>query len=189
MALKPRADIIFSKGRKHMNAQRFHTKIAPFLLDTFDFVPECVAVIRDPIEQIRSWYKYRNGPRQKNTSRGTHGCSFDDFVLATLSNNPPDFARIGNQYKMLTSGNLSKDGRVLVHHLFAYENQKQFLNFLNERFEKEVVLKRKNVSPDASAPLSPKTEAKLRAYRAREFALYDSVLQAGGHLRSVVDAV
>ncbi|MEP5091651.1 MAG: hypothetical protein ABJR23_19680, partial [Paracoccaceae bacterium] len=87
MALKPRADIIFSKRRKHINAQRFHTRIAPFLLNTFDLVPERVAVIRDPVEQIRSWYKYRNGPRQMDTTRGTHGCSFDEFVLAVISDN------------------------------------------------------------------------------------------------------
>ena len=187
MALKPRADIVFSKQRKHMNAQRFHIRIAPFLLQTFDLIPERVAVIRDPIEQIRSWYKYRSGPRQRNTSRGTHGCSFDAFVLAVISDDPPEFARIGNQYKMLTSGNLKNGGRVLVHHLFAYEDQLQFLNFLNDRFEKEVVLKHQNVSPDTSAPLDPAVEAKLRTCHAREFELYDTVVQAGGHLTSIID--
>ena len=186
MALKPRADIIFSKQRKHMNAQRFHSRIAPFLLQTFDLIPERFAVMRDPIDQIRSWYRYRNGPRQKNTTRGTHGCSFDEFVLAVISDDPPDFAGIGNQYKMLTSGNLKKDGQVLVHHLFAYEDQPQFRSFLNERFEKEVVLKLQNVSPETSAPLDPAVEAKLRTARAREFELHERVQQAGGHLTNVV---
>jgi len=58
MALKPRADIVFSKQRKHMNAQRFHTRIAPFLLQTFDLIPERVAVMRDPIEQMRALYDH-----------------------------------------------------------------------------------------------------------------------------------
>ena len=187
MALKPRADIVFTKQRKHMTAQRFHTRIAPFLRDTFDLVPDRVAVIRDPVDQIRSWYRYRNGPRRAGTARSTNGCSFNDFVLAVISKNPPAFAGIGSQYNMLTSGNLNKEGELLVQHLFAYDHQPLFRSFLSDRFGKEIVLKQKNVSPDAHAPLDPDIEAQLRKARAREFALYDQVMQAGGHLVSRVE--
>ena len=188
MALKPRADIAFSKQRKHMTAQRFHTKLAPFLLDTFSLAPERVAVIRDPVEQIRSWYRYRNGPRREGTARSTNGCSFDEFVLGVIADDPPAFAGIGSQYNMLTSGNLKNAGDVLVHHLFAYENQPLFRGFLSERFEKEIVLKQKNVSPPADAPLDSAVEAQLRKVRAHEFDLYDRVLQASGHLETAVAA-
>jgi len=186
MALKPRADIAFSKQRKHMTAQRFHTKVAPFLLDVFALVPDRVAVMRDPIEQIRSWYRYRSGPRREGTVRSTNGCSFDEFVLGVISENPPAFAGIGSQYNMLSSGNLKNAGDVLVHHLFAYESQPLFRRFLSERFEKDVVLKQKNVSPSAQAQLDPAVEAQLRKVRAHEFDLYDRVLQADGHLRTAV---
>jgi hypothetical protein len=182
MALKPRADIVFSKQRKHMTAQRFHTRVAPFLRDTFDLVPDRVAVIREPVDQIRSWYRYRSGPRRAGSARSTNGCSFDDFVLAVISDTPPAFAGIGSQYNMLTSGNLKKGGDLLVHHLFAYDHQPLFRGFLSDRFGKEIVLKQKNVSPDAPAPLDPEIEARLRKVRAREFELYDQVMQAGGHL-------
>jgi hypothetical protein len=184
MALKPRADIVFSKQRKHMTAQRFHTKIAPFLHDTFNLVPDRVAVMRNPIEQIRSWYRYRNGPRQLGTSKSTNGCSFDAFVLAVISDDPPAFAGIGSQYNMLTSGNLQKDGAVLVHHLFAYEDQSLFRDFLSNRFGTDIKLKQKNISPSATAPLDPEVELKLRRARAREFDLYDRINAAGGHLKT-----
>ncbi|MEO1732827.1 MAG: hypothetical protein AAFR45_04250, partial [Pseudomonadota bacterium] len=35
MALKPKSDISFNGWRKHMTAQRFHNKVAPFLKDAF----------------------------------------------------------------------------------------------------------------------------------------------------------
>lgn len=104
MALRPRADIILSKRRKHLTATRFHNKVAPFLADTFDLTVETMAVMRDPIEQIRSWYRYRSGPRQKGTKASTNGCSFDEFVLAVISDDPPPFAGIGSQFNFVTSG-------------------------------------------------------------------------------------
>lgn len=178
MALKPRADIIFTKFRKHTTAQRFHNKIAPFLDEVFDLRPDRVAVMRDPVEQIRSWYRYRMGERQKGTETATHGLSFDDFVLDVISDDPPPHAAIGSQFNMLTSGS----GKVLVHHLFAYETPLKFRGFLNDRFGEEITLKPKNVSPEVHAPLSPQVLEQLRAARAEEFALYDRLMQADGHL-------
>lgn len=178
MALKPRADIIFTKQRKHMPAHRFHSKIAPFLDKTFNLRPDCMAVMRDPVEQIRSWYRYRTGERQKGTTKSTFDMSFDEFVLAIISDEPPAFAGIGSQFRMVAA----KNGDVLVHHLFAYETQPLFRAFLNDRFGEEIKLKQKNVSPDAEAPLDPQTHDKLREARKGEFELYSRLRDAGGHL-------
>lgn len=178
MALRSRADMILTKRRKHLTATRFHNKVAPFLADTFDLTVETMAVMRDPVEQIRSWYRYRSGPRQKGTKASTNGCSFDDFVLAVISDKPPPFAGIGSQFNFVTSGK----GEVLVNHLFAYERQPVFRAFLGDAFGEEIVLKQKNVSPPAEAPLSASIEAKLRRVRAEEFALYERIKDAGGHL-------
>ena len=180
MALKPRADVIFARGRKHTTAARYHNKIAPFLEDTFGTRPASVAVMREPVAQIRSWYRYRSGPRQKGGRHSTQGCSFDEFVLAVISAEPPPFAGIGSQYSFLTSGT----GELLVSHLFAYEAQPAFLGFLTDRLGHEVELKQKNVSPPAEAPLSPDVEAALRTARAEEFALYDRLQAEGGYLRT-----
>lgn len=178
MALRPHADIIFTKFRKHTTAQRFHNRIAPFLDDVFDLRPDRIAVMREPVEQIRSWYRYRAGERQKGTDAGTHALSFDEFVRDVIADDPPPHAGIGSQFNMLTSGR----GKVLVHHLFAYESPVEFRNFLDDRFCAEIRIKQKNVSPVVDAPLSPDMLRRLRAARADEFALYDRLMQAGGHL-------
>ncbi len=178
MALKPRADIVFTKRRKHMPAHRFHNKVAPFLEDTFGLKPERFAVMREPEEQIRSWYRYRRGDRQQKSDKSTFDLSFDQFVLDVISKDPPAHAGIGSQLNMLTNGK----GKVLVHHLFAYEAPTLFHGFLNDRFKDVIVLKEKNVSPPADAPLSDDVRAQLRAARADEFALYEQVTASGGHL-------
>jgi hypothetical protein len=178
MALKPKADILFTKHRKHTTAQRFHNKIAPFLDDALGLRPDRVAVMRDPEEQIRSWYRYRTRDLRDGTDTSTDGINFDQFVLDVIADDPPAYAGIGSQLKMLTSGR----GGVLVHHLFAYETPTLFRSFLDERFGQEIVLKQKNVSPAADAPLSPSIRRKLHTARAAEFDLYHRLTDNGGHL-------
>lgn len=145
--------------------------------------PERFAVMRDPEEQIRSWYRYRSRSMHVRTSRSTGGISFDQFVLDVISDDPPDYAGIGSQLSMLTSGR----GDVLVHHLFAYENPLVFRSFLDDRFDQEIVLKQKNVSPETEAPLGSDTRRKLQAARAAEFDLYHRLKDAGGHLITSLD--
>lgn len=176
IALRNEADIVFAKRRKHMTAGQFQRRMMPFLQNFYNLTPERMAIMRDPIEQIRSWYRYRSKPGSKNSSQGH---SFDEFVLATLKTPEPPFAAIGSQYGFLTMA----DGTQPLEHLFAYETQKTVRSWLEERFEKKLDFPIKNVSPNAPTPLSPEVEAKLREARAPEFALYDRILQAGGHLK------
>ena len=178
--LRPKADIIFGKSRKHTTGMRYHMKIAPFLLDAYGITPEPIAVMRDPIEQIRSWFRYRHAVKETHSERSTDGHSFDEFVLAVIEEKPPVYAAIGSQFNFLTS----RRGTLLVAHLFAYEAQPVFRNFLAERLGDDLKFKQKNVSPDADTRLSPEVEAKLRNARRKEFELYDRLIAAGGHLRN-----
>jgi len=178
MALRPKAEVIFSRNRKHINAQRYMRKIGPFLEDTFGIFPEPLAVMRDPVDQIRSWYKYRTADRLKGSDLSSAELSFDDYVRAVISRDPPPYAQIGSQFTFLTDD----AGEVQVDHLFAYEKQLAFRQFLSERLEDTVEIAPKNISPAIDAPLSDEVAAQLRAARADEFALYDRLMAAGGYL-------
>ncbi len=182
MALKPRADIIFTKKRKHITAQRFHKKIAPFLEKEFGLTLERFAVMREPEEQIRSWYRYRAREAKQGSEFSTTGISFDQFVREVISDDAPPYAGIGSQNAMLTS----YKGQVLVDHLFAHEAQPALMAFLAKRFGEEIALKPRNVSPQIEAVLEPTTRAKLRTVRAAEFDLYARLSDAGGHLRTAL---
>ena len=178
MALRPKADMALMKGRKHLNAQRYRRKVAPFLKDAFGLQPEVVAVMREPTEQIRSWYRYRTRPDRQGEARSTQGLSFDDFVRAVIADDPPPYAGIGSQFAFLTNGKR----QLLVDHLFAYENQPAFRAFLNERLGEQISFKQKNVSPQMPAPISEPVAAALRTARKAEYDLYDRLIAAGGYL-------
>lgn len=178
MALQPQAEIAFCKNRKHMTAARYARKVAPFLEDTFGVRPEAVAVMRAPIDQIASWYRYRRADRLLGTDRSTRGLSFDAYVREVISDDPPPRAQIGSQFNFLTDGT----GRVMAAHVFAYEAQPAFRAFLSQRLKTTVTFGISNVSPDADSTLDGQTIARLRDVRASEFALYDRLIAAGGHL-------
>lgn len=180
MALKPRAEIVFSRNRKHITASRYRKKIAPFLEDTFDVRPDAVAVMREPVDQIRSWYKYRSQARLDGTPLSTKDITFEAFVREVISSKPSERARIGRQFNFLTDGR----SEVMAEHIFAYEHQEVFLMFMSERLEHPVEPAAKNVSPQIDAPLSDETLALLRQARAEDFMLYEAILAEGGHLHT-----
>lgn len=175
MALRPRADIIFAKSRKHITARRYEAKAAPFLAETFGIETETVAIMRNPVDQIRSWYKYRSRAALANQPRSTAAMSFDDFVQAVISDTPPEFANIGSQFTFLTD----KAGKVIVDHLFDYDALPSFLAFMTDKLGDPVTLKDINVSPHVDAPLSDTVRRALKARRSGEFALYDRLRQTG----------
>jgi hypothetical protein len=177
VALMKHADIVFGKHRKHMTAHRYHKVIAPFLGDTMGVHPETMAVIRDPVERLRSWYRFRKRGDVDRADHSTGKLSFDDFIRDVISEAPPPHAQIGNQHSFLCD----EDGTVRVDHLFAYERQQMLRGFLSARMGEGLVFKQKNVSPEVPTALSPKMEDALRAARASEFALHARAL-ALGHL-------
>lgn len=183
MALKRRADIIFQGRRKHMTAGQFARRMAPFLKEMYDLTPEKMAVIRDPLDHMRSWYRYRLRDGLEGSKNSTKGISFDDFVLAAIAKTPPPFARVGSQANFLSL----RDGSTPLHHVFAYEAQPVLRAFLEDRFRRKLKLKEVNVSDPAPAPISAPVEARLRAARAADFALHERVMRAGGHLHQLLD--
>lgn len=180
LALRGKADIVLA-GRaaiKHMTARKYDRHFAPYLAQAHGLTPERVAVIRDPLEQVRSWYRYRQRPDTAGRPNSAAGLSFDEFVLASLQDDPPPYARLGNQLAFVSD----RQGTIRIDHLFAYERPVVFRQFLSDRLGFEVKTDQKNVSLPAPTPISPQVEARLRAARTDEFALHDSILAAGGHL-------
>ncbi len=177
MALRGRADIIFAKRRKHMTLAKYHKHIVPFLDTAYDLNPVTLAVMRDPVDHLRSWYRYRSRPVLIGSPKSTAGMSFDAYVRDVVSDAPPPYASVGLQSNMLTLS----DGSMPLHHLFCYENQPQLRSFLESRFETDIKLNQKNVSPQIDAPLNPESEAELRLSSAEDVDLYARLCDAGGH--------
>lgn len=175
-ALGERADMVIRHppGCKHVTAQGFRRKLLPFIDPGRRQGLETLAVIREPLDWLGSWYRYRSRPQLDGQPNSTAGRSFDEFVEAYLTPAPPPFARVGSQARFASN----KAGKVIIDHLFAYEDQDSLRRFLEKRLRTEIAPPERNVSPPGKLALDPEIEARLREICAPDFTLH-ARLRAG----------
>ena len=130
-----------------------------------------MAVMREPVSWLSSWYRFRQRPFMKDKPNSTHGISFDEFVLAYMKGKRPGFAEVGNQLKFLER----QPNGTGITHLFRYEDQPRLKAFLEERLEVKLDLARENVSPALDTVLSADVDARFRRKFAEDFELYESI--------------
>ncbi len=155
---------------KHTTLGRYRRFVGPWLEKTSGAKFEVVALMREPVSWLGSWYRYRGRAGIEGSPRSTRGMSFDDFVAAYLSQPVPECARIGAQAQFLGAGRADCVDRV-----FRYEAIESFVDFLEARVNQRIELPRLNVSPPGETPLSAALDARLRQERTDDFALYESL--------------
>jgi hypothetical protein len=172
-ALRPRADMVISEPPmlKHAPVYRYNRFVRPMFLKVCDTELEVVAVMREPVSWLGSWWRYRQRPFMAGKANATHGISFDEFVLAYMKGKKPRFADVGSQFKFLEA----QPNGVGVTHLFRYEDQPRLQAFLCERLDVTLDLARENVSPEMPLNLSPDIAKRFRRKFSEEFDLYDSI--------------
>ena len=172
-ALRHRADMIISEppNLKHAPVYRYNRFIRPMFLRVCDAELEVMAVMREPVSWLGSWWRYRQRPFMEGRPNATHGISFDAFVEAYLKGQRPAFADVGSQAKFLER----QPNGVGVTHLFRYEDQTRLQAFLSDRLKVSFSLEQHNVSPEMAVDLSPGIEKRLRRKFSEEFELYDSI--------------
>lgn len=169
-ALRARADIVVSDPPelKHAPIYRYDRFFRPIFEKMFGVEMEIMAVVREPVDWLGSWYRYRQRPFMQGKPNATHGISFDDFVNAYMQGKRPGFANVGSQARFLTP----RPNGCTVSHLFKYENQPGIRAFLQDRLQTEIAPARENVSPDLPLELSPDIAERLRRKCADEFELH-----------------
>ncbi|GLO70496.1 gamma-glutamyl kinase [Phaeobacter inhibens] len=172
-ALSARADMVFANPPqlKHAPVYRYNRWIRPMLAKVCNAEMELVAVMREPVSWLGSWYRFRQRDDLRGHTNSTLGISFDDFLRDACKGKPPPHADVGSQAKFLEA----QPNGCAVSHLFRYEDPNALHGFLKERLQTEIDLPRLNVSPQADlAPSSAALEV-VRRKRADEFALYASL--------------
>ena len=172
-ALAERADIVIRDPPplKHAPVYRYNRFIRPMLEKVCDAEMELLAVMREPVSWLGSWYRYRRRPFMEGRPNSTHGLSFDDFVQGYMKGARPGFADVGSQAQFMKT----QPNGTGITHAFRYEDQQRLQDFLEERLDLRLTLERKNVSPEMELRLSPEVERKLRRKCAEEFELYESI--------------
>ncbi len=176
-ALEPHASLILREPPelKHAPVFRYNRFFRPMLERFIGEELEVLAVMREPVDWLGSWYRYRKRPFLDGKPTSTAGLSFDDFVRAYMTRQQPPFANVGSQAKFLEP---TRNG-TRVTHLFRYEDQAGLKAFLEDRLATPVETERHNASPGAAPGLSPEIAARLRSACAAEFDLYAGIGEAG----------
>jgi hypothetical protein len=173
-ALGPKASAIFRDppGIKHTNARGFESKYRK-LFERGNLPPlETMAVMREPVDWLGSWFRYRQRPSLAGHPNSTAGLSFDEFVAAYLSDNQPAFANVGSQARFVTD----QGGDLLINHLFSYHDLASAVEFLERRLDREITLKSVNLSPKRGLSLSSELSSELRRACALDFEIYEALM-------------
>lgn len=173
-ALGHKAEMFFSKTNKvkHITPRRFNETFKPFVKTLMPAPPTTIAVIREPIEWLGSWYRYRSRDALHGHSNSTATMSFDTFAQAYMSPQQPEFANVGSQANFLMGDGSEK----LVEQLWRYDAINDLTTFLNLRLQHEFKLKPRNVSPAKDTRLSNETLHALQGHFARDYALYETAI-------------
>jgi hypothetical protein len=172
-ALSPRADLVINDPPllKHAPVYRYNRFIRPMFLNVCDAEMELMAVMREPVSWLSSWYRFRQRPFMKGKPNSTHDMTFDAFVTAYMKGKRPSFAEVGNQFKFLER----QPNGTGITHLFRYEDQPRLQSFLEERLDVKLDLARENVSPDLDVSLSPAVAQRFRRKFSDDFDLYEGI--------------
>ena len=173
-ALASRADMVITDPPmlKHAPVYRYNRFIRPMFERVCNVELEVMAVMREPVSWLGSWYRYRRRPFMEGKPNSTHGISFDDFVLAYMKGEKPGFADVGSQAQFMKA----QPNGTSVTHYFRYEDQPRLQAFLQERLDVTLELGRENVSPVMELSLSEDVARRFKRKFAEEFELYDSIL-------------
>ena len=169
----PRADIVFrgDPRNKHMTMRKFQRFVAPYLVSLGHDRFETMALMREPIDWLSSWYRYRARDQIRGKPNSTAELSFDDFARAYISDDPPPFARVGRQATFLSD----KTGRLAITHLFRYENFDNAIAFLADKTGFAPEIRTLNTSPEMDITCTAKTRQALQDYLAPEYGIYNAL--------------
>lgn len=172
--------VILPENAKHMNVRQFESNQRARPPEWFAKNIRRMAILRDPLERLHSWYRYRRRLDQTQPN-STRGISFDTFIEGTMQPDPPSFAtNVGDQWQFCQR----KDGTLGITHLFDIANPQPLNAFLQDRLGQGFPGEKSNQSDPLELTLSKTMEQKLRDHRAKEYEFYEKVRQSGGHLVS-----
>lgn len=176
--LRPHSAPLLPKVPRHIGYIGFTRHHRKALEQSLGGAVETLAVVREPLRRMQSWYRYRLRDGVARTRISTRDVSFEQFMLAYLSDDPPVYANIGRQDRFIGWG--GKAGR--VDHLFDYNRLDLMTEFLGERIGQDLELPRANVSPEAEEmdfSLTEPTMARFLERNEAEFEMYRQVRRAG----------
>lgn len=152
---------------KHANFSTYRRFIEPWLQSSTGDRFTTVALMREPIDWLRSWYRFRLRDDIEDPAHEMVGVSFPEFSRRYASGDLQ--TEIGSQAHFLTDDTAKAD------RIFRYEEIGRFTDFLEDRLDCAISLPRINVPPAVDVTLSDADEDSLHRFMAPDMALYASL--------------
>lgn len=151
---------------KHMTALEFEQEVAPRL--AADGFPRdsyvTVALVREPVDLVVSWWRYRSREQVRDQPHSTHGVEFAEFARQVM--------RGEGRFRRPSEWASDAEGRVLVQRLWKYDHLDSFIGWLGEQIGREVVVEHRHRSPERPVVIAPSLRRDLEAYLAPEARIY-----------------
>ena len=183
-ALEKSATIRFARtgkfGLKHIDAENFQ-KWEKTLKDQFPgdkFVSCCV--MREPIDLLRSWYKYRSRKKLKSDEKFTGNITFDKYINNLYEKKNQD--KSGRSMFDGQSRFLFPKNKMLIDRIFPYENFDSFIEFITRKIGKDLEIPRINISPkiaEKELVIKEDTLKKIEKFTSFDKEIYDQILKLG----------
>ena len=157
---------------KHTDIATYDRFMGPWLQAQTGETFTTVALMREPVDWLRSWYRFKLRDDHDDPVHPMEGISFADFAAEHARAGGPAHQGIGCQSDFLTAGTRRVD------RIFPYEDIAGFVDFLEGRLDCAIELPRINVPPSVDVTLDAAAEARLRETMTRDMALYDSLVRA-----------
>lgn len=172
VALEPLASVAMQRpdSLKHLNAEQYSKHFAPLLQAQSGAVFTTIALMRDPLGWLRSWYRFFLRDELDDYAMALRARGFEAFARDYIEGHPA-LRAIATQSDFLTN----PEGLPMVDQIFRYEQIDGFVHYLEDTLNCAITLPRINVPPAVDIQLSAQTETDLRAAMARDFKLYDSI--------------
>lgn len=154
---------------KHTDIGSYRRYLGPWLQAQTGSPFTTVALMREPVDWLRSWYRFKLRDDHDDPVHPMEGIGFADFAAEYARHDGPDRLGIGSQSGFLT------DGPDRVDRIFRYDRIEAFVDFLEGRLDCAIELPRINVPPSVDVNLPPDAETALRRAMAGDLAIYDQL--------------
>jgi hypothetical protein len=171
-ALEPQAAMVLRKSPnlKHTPGFRYEAYLKTYLEKCGLTNLQTVCGVRHPIDWLGSWYRYRSRPAKNGKPNSTKNITFDAFVAEYSSDDPAPVARVGFPPRFIRNNS----GKIIVDHLFQYEQMPTLVTFLEDRLRTKLELPQRNVSPVTDVKLSAQTTKRLEVKHPQMFEDWES---------------
>ncbi|SEN74533.1 hypothetical protein SAMN04489859_101525 [Paracoccus alcaliphilus] len=154
---------------KHADIRTFRRHIGPWIGEQAGGAFSTVALMREPVDWLRSWYRFRLRDDLDGPLHQMNDVSFAQFASDYAQDGGPSRMGIGRQCDFLI------DGEHRVDRIFRYENFPSFIEYLEDCLGCALEMPRINVPPSVDVHLEPQQEEVLRRAMAADMALYQSL--------------